>query len=239
MFPGIFTDVENRQELDMELSPDASTETVKMISDYGGKANDVDNKNNNNNKIQPKALHTNKIEEKSSPAATKSNLITDLSVQKCKYSKKSISAISPTQTQTLTPLNNEKCSDGEVYDNKNIKLKIRKSLNMLIPNSKTPSPTSVTASSSSSSNPLLRKTATATLTPNKWDAVMNKIANNKAQIAKKNYSEVKSKISTGVVNGKKSPVAATSDAAAKGNFNGSSGLVSPQTKRLQQGAAKR
>lgn len=226
---GIFTDVENRQELDVEMSPDISTDTVK---------NGVDDDDDSNNNKQ-KASHTNNIEDKSSPS-TKSNVITDSYslVQKCKYSKKNISAISPTQSQT--PLNNEKC--GEVNDKNNIKLKIRKNTNMLIPNSKTPSPTSATASSF---NPLLRKTAITTLTPNKWDAVMNKIANNKAQIAKKNYSEVKSKISTGVVSGKKSPVAATADAAAtKGNLNdgigsGGSGLVSPQTKRLQQGAAKR
>ncbi|XP_055643370.1 serine-rich adhesin for platelets isoform X2 [Toxorhynchites rutilus septentrionalis] len=34
-------------------------------------------------------------------------------------------------------------------------------------------------------------------TPNKWDAVMNKIAENKAAVAKRNFSDVKSKISCG------------------------------------------
>ncbi|KAL5278689.1 hypothetical protein ACFFRR_003357 [Megaselia abdita] len=224
---GIFTDVDNRQEFDIEMSPDISTDTVKMVSEDGERVDD--------NNTQ-KAPSPNKSEEKSSSSTKSKTLIADTLVQKCKYSKKNINAISPTQTQ------NEKC--GVVNDKNNIKLSIRKNTNMIIPNSKTPSPTSTTASSSSF-NPLLRKTAATTLTPNKWDAVMNKIANNKAQIAKKNYSEVKSKISTGVVNGKKSPVAATADAAAiKGNLNDSggnsnSGLVSPQTKRLQQGAAKR
>lgn len=229
---GIFTDVENRQdqELDVEMSPDISTDTVKMVSEDGERADD-----SNNNK--QKAHHTNNIEDKSSPS-TKSNVFNDtFCSKKCEYSKKNIIAISPTQTQS--PLNNEKCGV--------VKLKIRKNTNMLIPNSKTPSPTSTTASSSSSFNPLLRKTATTTLTPNKWDAVMNKIANNKAQIAKKNYSEVKSKISTGVVSGKKSPVADAASTKANlndsvgsgGSVNTNSGLVSPQTKRLQQGAAKR
>lgn len=251
---GIFTDVENRQEFDIEMSPDLSTDTVKMISED----------NSESTVEEQKALKPNKCEEKSSKHKTSGDTIPSSAVQKCKYSKKNSTATSPTITQITTPLKNEKC------DKNNIKLNIRSSPGtavtvtataaaMLIQNSdrcnsNSKSPTATVVS------PPLRKSATTNLTPNKWDAVMNKIANNKAQIAKKNYSEVKSKISTGVTNcGKKSPAAAAgaaagsaTDGAAKGNdsvgsgnsncnSNTNSGLVSPQTKRLQlqQGAAKR
>lgn len=36
------------------------------------------------------------------------------------------------------------------------------------------------------------------LVPNKWDAVMNKIASNKTSVKSKNYNEVKSKVTCGI-----------------------------------------
>lgn len=36
------------------------------------------------------------------------------------------------------------------------------------------------------------------LVPNKWDAVMNKIASNKTTVKSKNYNEVKSKVTCGI-----------------------------------------
>ncbi|XP_055837020.1 mucin-12 [Episyrphus balteatus] len=101
---------------------------------------------------------------------------------------------------------------------------------------------------SGSGSPTLRK-----ISPNKWDAVMSKIAVNKMQV-KKNYSEVKSKVSTGVLrrsppggvaNGVNSASASKvstplqDNSPVVGNSNCSSGLASPHTKRITQGAAKR
>lgn len=77
--------------------------------------------------------------------------------------------------------------------------------------------------------------------PNKWDAVMSKIAESKTH--KKNYSEVKSKVSTGVLRRStpgvsKSPTGQSQDSNCA-SVNSTSGLNSPQTKRALQGPTKR
>ncbi|XP_055917367.1 mucin-2 isoform X2 [Eupeodes corollae] len=124
--------------------------------------------------------------------------------------------------------------------------------------SRTGSTVALAGSGSCSGSPTLRK-----ISPNKWDAVMSKIAVNKMQV-KKNYSEVKSKVSTGVLrrsppsginsaggggvgvggNGNSASASKVStplqdNSPAVGNSNCSSGLASPHTKRITQGAAKR
>lgn len=43
------------------------------------------------------------------------------------------------------------------------------------------------------------------IVPNKWDAVMNKIASNKSNVKSKNYNEVKSKVTCGLTKKQLSP----------------------------------
>ncbi|XP_064551447.1 uncharacterized protein LOC135437449 [Drosophila montana] len=196
---GIFTDVENRcdeemrlpeleldMEMEMDMSPDESTQTLRKAQGQAQRAEQQQSQS------QPRPLSS------SSAATTLSNRTSYCSVDggsAKSFCDEAFNASSD-QQQQQPQRSSVQCAASP---------RPHASLTSLctVENFNSASPSSSSSLASPKSSCKITTTATAenkkssrsVKTPNKWDAVMHKIASNKSTI-KTNYNDVKSKVST-------------------------------------------
>lgn len=202
---GIFTDVDNRGDDDSmhrpinkdDLSPDASTDTMRSTS------SEFRDETLSTPTNQTMLSKSNSCEENNKIVGSSQSLISDASL----VSLKSIQNESPTDkkkitstTKKVSPIRKQNKNEANVTIKKQEMAKrgtISPTVNRRDENQENKSPSAVCVSVNM--NCVVRKPA-----PNKWDAVMNKIAENKTKSKSKlNLSDIKPKVTTGVI--KRSP----------------------------------
>lgn len=199
---GIFTDVDNRGDDDSlhrpinkdDLSPDGSSDTMRSTS------SEFRDETLSTPTNQTMLSKSNSCEENNKKVGSSQSLISDASL----VSLKSIRNESPTDKKKLTattkkvsPIRKQNKNEANVTIKKQEMAKRGSPVNRRDENQENKSPSAVCVSVNV--NCVVRKPA-----PNKWDAVMNKIAENKTKSKSKlNLSDIKSKVTTGVT--KRSP----------------------------------
>ncbi|XP_017047390.2 LOW QUALITY PROTEIN: uncharacterized protein LOC108092364 [Drosophila ficusphila] len=232
---GVFTDVENRcdeemrqpeleVDVDVDMSPDDSSQTMRK--GQGQPAPTQQQQQQQQNQLAPQQRPPSSCLSSSSAATT---LSLSLSNRTSYCSVDGGSARSPTALsvqKTSSPRPHASLSSLCTVEN----FRGSVSSNSSIASPKSCKSTTKTAvaksrvlkSPKSPKSPLNRKAHT----PNKWDAVMNKIASNKSLI-KTNYNDVKSKVSSTRI---MTPASGSSPASGAGSGSGS-GSVSVSSPR--------
>lgn len=216
---GIFTDVENRADDDLvqhrhsndsDMSPDGSTDTIKSSNtEYNNKKNSTviqahtDTISNHQGHSMSDST-TSTINSSSEKGGDRQSVISDDSINSVhsiqsrglksgdnlqSSSKKNTSSRKHNKNEANVALKKHEMSKRVVLAGDKIRSGTSSGVSVSvgdIENQENKRPISTTGCSS-------RK-----VTPNKWDAVMNKIASNKTNVKSKNYNEVKSKVTCGL-----------------------------------------